>query len=42
MLDDVAIALPGANPSAEGRMAAIVHGLVSPIATQRAPLHAHD
>jgi hypothetical protein len=26
MLDDVAVALPGENPSAEGRMAAIVHG----------------
>jgi hypothetical protein len=26
MLDDVAVPLPGANPSAEARMAAIVHG----------------
>jgi hypothetical protein len=26
LLDDVALPLPGANPSAEGRMAAIVHG----------------
>ena len=26
MLDDVAVALPGANPSAEARVAAIVHG----------------
>jgi len=26
MLDDVAVALPGENPSAEARMAAIVHG----------------
>jgi hypothetical protein len=25
MLDDVAVALPGENPSAEARMAAIVH-----------------
>jgi hypothetical protein len=27
MLDDVAVPLPGENPSAEARMAAIVHGL---------------
>ena len=26
MLDDVAVALPGENPSTEARMAAIVHG----------------
>jgi hypothetical protein len=26
MLDDVAVALPGGNPSAEVRMAAVVHG----------------
>ena len=33
MLDDVAVALPNENPSAEGRMAAIVHGFgVAPTA----------
>jgi len=33
MLDDVAVPLPGENPSAEVRMAAIVHGFAQRIAT---------
>ena len=33
MLDDVAVPLPGENPSAEVRMAAIVHGFAERIAT---------
>jgi hypothetical protein len=33
MLDDVAVPPPGENPSAEVRMAAIVHGFAQRIAT---------
>jgi hypothetical protein len=33
MLDDIGVPLADENPSAEARMAAIVHGSTSPIAT---------